>query len=102
MTTSLALVVFTTVVFGSTVGVLQKFLSTSQNPESLDVTFAAEDNYQQVVAKTSDKKDSARGKSNDNDDFQKALGSDEESFDLSADEESAYEDMVHPNEEKSE
>lgn len=28
-------------------------------------------------------------------------GTDEESYDLSADEESAYEDLVHPNEEKS-
>lgn len=54
VTTSLALVVFTTVVFGSTVGVLQKCLS-SRKQESLDASFAAEDNYLKA-GKTGEKK----------------------------------------------
>lgn len=112
MTTSLALVAFTTVVFGSTVGVLQQYLSTSKRPASNssrnskknglnDVTFAAaeEDGYQKMQA--SKRKESHVTFADD--EFQKVDGaeaSEVESFDLSA-QESDYEEMLHPNEEKS-
>jgi len=78
VTTSLALVIFTTVVFGSTVGILQKMLFKEDEPEFMK----------------SDTKDSFKMvKTNE--------GSDDEfneSVDLS-DESSEYEKILHPNEE---
>lgn len=77
MTTSLSLVIFTTVVFGSTVGVLQKCLFSSDPAEK-----KAEINVSRA---------NTEAKFAEDEDF--------ESVDLS-DSDSSYERVLHPNEER--
>ena len=77
VTTSLSLVIFTTVVFGSTVGLLQKYLFSTDPAESKpEVTVT---------------RSTAEDKLADDEDF--------ESVDLS-ESDSSYERVLHPNEER--
>lgn len=85
VTTSLALVVFTTVVYGSTVGVLQKCME----PKS---EFKFSESFKNFLK--SDKKIEKVDLKDD--DYE--MNSENDSMDLSEDEESEYEDMLHPNE----
>ena len=75
VTTSLALVIFTTVVFGSTVGVVSKYLFHDCEKE------CATNDFTPAPA-------------------EKIAGSEEESVDLSSSDESHYSRVLHPNEVK--
>lgn len=78
VTTALALVIFTTVVFGSTVGILQKMLFNENEPQ--DTKSDVKDSFKLVQANEGE-----------DDDFN-------ESVDLS-NESSEYQQILHPNQE---
>ena len=83
VTTSLSLVVFTTVVFGSTVGVLQKILFSKKKNESTTMLDSKQkDNMEQLIQPSINK--------DGNESF--------ESVDVSGSD-SSYEQMLHPNQE---
>jgi len=90
VTTTLSLVVFTTVVYGSTVGVLQRFLEPKE-------VFKFSDSYKNFSTSMKSKLDckSVRVEIKD-DDYE--MHSSDASMDLSQDEDSEYEETFHPNE----
>ena len=95
VTTALSLVIFTTVVFGSTVGLLSKYLLNNKENDSSDsdqkeIEEPQEKSYEEVM--------------NKNEKMQPLLNKTDEESDsngsLDCDTDSSYEQHLHPNEER--